>query len=208
MIDRIKSIYQDTYLQNVKVFLVGWIIFIFTAVVTAIVCGMLHVDLISILKDLNNNFPSYHSQFSSFIGIFLNNIKTCLQILIFSLIPILFFPWISIIFNGAVIGVVAYLIVAIHKNLFKMILLGLLPHGVIEISMFILCACFTIKIQRLWIDKIKNIFRSKLKKKPVDRLWIYYKQTFEQFVLIIIPGIAVAAFIEAFITSYLLDHFM
>jgi uncharacterized membrane protein SpoIIM required for sporulation len=208
MINEIKRVYRQAYYDNKKEFLIGWELFILITILTAIICSVLHINIVHMFKEMDNKFPSYHSQFPAFMGIFLNNIKTCLQILVISFIPILFLPWISIIFNSAVIGFMVYAVIYVHQNVFKMFILGVFPHGIIEYSAFILSACITIKFQRLWIKKIKNVFKHKTNKKPLGSLFTIFLQIFEQFILIILPLILIASFIETYISKFLLDKFM
>lgn len=207
MIEKVMGIYKGL-IEYKKAFICGWVIFIATAVFTAIICSMLSMNIKSLINGLDNNFPSYHSQLSSFEGILLNNIKTCLQIFVLSLIPILFLPWISIIFNSALLGFIAYVVIALHQNIFKMFALGMLPHGIIEYSVYILCACIATRFQKLWIKKIKNLFRRKTNKKPLENLFVMLRQICGQFIFVLLPALVIAAFIEVYISKYLLDKFM
>jgi membrane glycosyltransferase len=113
MIEKVMGVYNGLF-ENKKAFICGWGAFIATAVLTAIICSMLPLNIKSLMNGLDHSFPSYNSPLSSFGGILLNNIKTCLQIFVFALIPILFFPWISIIFNSALLGFIAYVVIALH----------------------------------------------------------------------------------------------
>lgn len=56
--------------------------------------------------------------------------------------------------------------------------------------------------------KIKNVFKRKVNKKPLDSLLLNIAKIVKQFILIILPAIAIAAFIEAYISKYLLDKFI
>lgn len=208
MIEFILSVYKETFYKNKRAFIVGWIIFISTSGLTALLCSLLHINIKNIINGLDNAVPTYHDQFTAFVGMFLNNLKTCTQILFLGLIPILFLPWLSVIFNSALLGFVAYIIVDMHQNIFKVFLLGIFPHGILEYSVYILSACIATKFQVLWINKIKNLFRRKIHKQSLESLSEIIKQMVLQFFFILIPWILIAALIEAFVSKYLLDVFM
>jgi stage II sporulation protein M len=89
-----------------------------------------------------------------------------------------------------------------------MFVLGVLPHGIIEISVYILSACIATRFQKLWMNKIKNLFRRKASKKPLESLSLMLRQICGQFFFVLLPALVIAAFIEAYLSKYLLDKFM
>jgi stage II sporulation protein M len=208
VINQIKDVYKKTYYDNKKMFLIGWGIFIFTVCLSAFICSLLHININNILNGANSKLPSYHSQFAALTGIFINNIKVCAKILVISFIPILFLPWLSIIFNSALLGLMAYAVVSVQQNVFNMFIFGVLPHGILEYSAFILSACIATKLQRLWINKLKKFFKRRTSKKTLDSMLINLKDITKQFILIILPSIAIASLIETYVSKFLLDQFM
>jgi stage II sporulation protein M len=208
MINMIKERYKTIYLTYVKAFLIGWAVFLSAIVLTMAICSILHVNPQSFFKELAGRFPDYRSDDRAFAGIFSNNVNACLRMFVLSLIPILFLPWLSVVSNGALIGFVLYVVVYLRLNFVKIVLLGLLPHGIIECAAIILTACMATNLQKLWIKKIKNMFRRKKNRQPTDSLTHCLIKTAEQFLLVVLPLVLVAAMIEAYISGYLLNRFM
>lgn len=129
--------------------------------------------------------------FMQFVFIFLNNIFA----LFFSIVLGIFFgiiPLLSIFFNGAMIGVFAFL----WGREFAMLefIKGILPHGIIEIPLLIVSSAIGLKIGKAAIDKV---FKKKGEIKPK------LKKGLEFFLKIIIPLALIAAAIEMFITPLL-----
>ncbi|MFX3618705.1 MAG: stage II sporulation protein M [Sporolactobacillus sp.] len=204
----IKNIYKKTYIENRKSFMIGWIIFILITVLTAFLCQAVNLNVHRTLLFLQRIYGSVLAGKVTFLSIFLNNARACILMILFFVIPILFFPWIFIVFNSVVVGIVIYIGMSVHKNIFLLVVLGLLPHGIIELSAVILSACLTIRLQKIWIRKITNAMRLKSHRKPVASLAQRLKQVLLQFALIILPALFIAALIEAFITKMLLARFM
>ena len=126
--------------------------------------------------------------FMQFIFIFLNNVLS----LFLSIISGIFFgifPLISIFSNGAMIGIFAFF----WNQEFAMtgFLMGILPHGIIEIPLLIVSSAIGLKIGKITIDKV---FKKKGEIKPE------IKKGLDFLVKIIIPLALIAAAIEIFIT--------
>jgi len=136
--------------------------------------------------------------------IFKNNWVVCLQILILSIIPIPFLYTYSLILTNALIGVVVYLSQKAGLGLVHTILAGLLPHAVLEISTFIVAIYYGRKINKIIVGKIINKLRSK--KKDIPPLWKQIKETFIIFICVITPAIFLAAFIEGYLSRFLLNY--
>lgn len=99
---------------------------------------------------------SSHPQWEFFKFIFLNNsIKSVLIIFlgVFIGIPPAFF----LIINGAVLGYLIHLSVLQERDLYTLIVKGLLPHGIIEIPAVIIACAFGLQLGG---DILKGLFRS------------------------------------------------
>jgi len=126
--------------------------------------------------------------FMQFIFIFLNNILS-LFISIISGILFGIFPLISVFSNGTITGIFAFF----WNQEFAMtgFLMGILPHGIIEIPLLIVSSAIGLKIGKASINKV---FKKKGEIKPE------IKKGLDFFVKIILPLAFVAAAIEIFIT--------
>lgn len=127
-----------------------------------------------------------------FLIIFLNNSLACFLIIFLGMIFGIFTLF-SLAVNGMLIGIVAYIIkTEISWGAF---FLGIMPHGIIEVPIIIISAAIGFKLAEVLFNKIfkkeKNIIQE-----------INFALTV--FLKIILPLLALAAFIEAFITPLFL----
>jgi len=141
----------------------------------------------------NLDFTKNFNRFMIFGFIFLNNaLKSFLIILFgffFAVVPLIF-----IYANGELIGLVVG--VFQQEESLLLIVLGLLPHGILEIPAMILSTSYGI-----WLG---NCFYRRLK----------YKEAFQsnfsfammKFIKIILPLIFLAATIESFVTPAVIDY--
>ncbi|NGY88704.1 stage II sporulation protein M [Bacillus megaterium] len=121
-----------------------------------------------------------------------------------SFVPIPFLYAYSLILTNALIGIVVFLTQKSGLSLVHTIFAGLLPHSVLEISTFILAIYYGRKINKIIIGKIRNMFRSE--KKNVPQLWRQVKETLIVFICVITPAIFLAAFIEGYLSRFLLNY--
>ncbi len=137
------------------------------------------------------NFLKDFTTIQLFLFIFLNNaIKALLMMLggiLFGIIPVLF-----VLLNGYAIGVVVSVVIA--GSGITSIILGLLPHGFLEIPAVLLAAGYGV-----WLGE--RFYRKFSEKKPITPA---LKIARRAFLHIILPLIAVAALIESTATIALL----
>lgn len=130
-------------------------------------------------------------------GIFLNNIIASGISSILGAIPFLFLPMFSLASNAIIIGLIGavYQINGIGWFAF---LVGVLPHGVIEIPALILGASlgvhFCLKLSK---TILRRSFKGELKQAAIGCLRIY--------LLWLIPLFFIASFIETFMTPILFN---
>jgi stage II sporulation protein M len=126
-------------------------------------------------------------------AIFLNNAFVSLLFLVLGLalgvLPVLF-----IAFNGYLVGVIAYLVAQERGLLF--ILLGLLPHWILELPMVFLAASIGLRLGHQVFSAL--IGRpTHIKREFKEGLTFYFRW--------ILPVLLVAAIIETFITPFILS---
>lgn len=132
------------------------------------------------------------SAFSLMLGIFSNNAIKCFFAL--ALGPALgIAPLLFIIANGFVIGIIVGATIA-KAGLFYVIV-GIVPHGVIEMPMVFISSAIGLK---LGVDVIKTAARKN------THLFRDIKEALLIFVFWIIPLLFIAAFLETFVTGALL----
>lgn len=137
------------------------------------------------------------------IQLFKNNWIVCVQILILSFIPIPFLYNVLIIGSSIAFGVAFGLAQKVGMSLFKTIVLGFLPHSILELSVFIIATIYGGKINKIIVGKIVNKFRRNKKVLPLLREQL--KETFFTFIFVITPFIFIAAIIEGYVTRFLLN---
>ncbi len=132
--------------------------------------------------------------FLVFVVIFLNNsVKAFLSLVLgffFGLAPLYF-----IFINGEIIGTFVF-VFSQKIGIFKVIL-SLAPHGIFEIPAFILAAGYG-----LWLGM--KFYHLLLYREPF-REHLYFAM--KKFVLIMIPLFLVAALVETYVTSYIVQLF-
>ena len=129
--------------------------------------------------------------FMQFVYIFLNN-AFALFISIISGIFFGIFPLLSVFSNGAIIGIFAFLW-GQEFTLFEF-LIGIVPHGIIEIPLLIVSAAIGLKIGKTVIDRV---FKKKGKIKPEIKKGLNF------YVKIMLFLALITAAIEVFITPIL-----
>ncbi|OPY25996.1 MAG: hypothetical protein A4E28_02792 [Methanocella sp. PtaU1.Bin125] len=129
------------------------------------------------------------------LGIFENNVIKCFLVVVLGLAlgiaPVLF-----MMANGIVIGIVVGATLAKAGLLY--VVVGILPHGVIEMPMIFISAAIGLK---LGFDVIRALVMKKV------HLWKDIREGLLIFIFWVAPLLFVAAFLETFVTGTLLYMF-
>lgn len=125
-----------------------------------------------------------------FLLVFLNNALTVILTIILAVVFGIF-PILVLFSNGLLLGIFAFLWQQPWLVFFK----GILPHGLIEIPLLIVSSAIGLKIGQI---AFKKVFRKQGQVKPE------LLQALKFFLKILLPLLALAAFIETFITPLLL----
>lgn len=130
--------------------------------------------------------------FNVFVRIFLNNLQAC-ALLFLGGASLGIFTMVIISVNGLLIGgVVAF---GIQERGLKYILAALLPHGLLELPAFILSGALGVALARaVWLELGESGDAS------FAMRWL-----FRVFISRVIPLLAIAAFIESFITPHVIE---
>ena len=149
-----------------------------------------------IIKKLKDFFASGKemTQFQTFLFILENNITKLLLILLLGLFAGII-PLFASFANGMILGLFGNVI---SESLsWKFFLVGILPHGIIEIPVLILATAIGMRIGKITLWRL---FGGKvgIKKELAKALKFY--------IIVLMPLLILAAAIEAFITSAMLDR--
>jgi stage II sporulation protein M len=135
------------------------------------------------------------NSFKVFVKLFLNNLTFSLGATLLGFIPFLFLPVIAIMHLSAQVGLVISLNELFVKQNQLKFLTFLSPHGVFEIPAIIYAAAIGVYLS-IQISR-KVIPWTKHNSLPFPTLC---KQASRSFVLIVVPLLLIAAFVETFIT--------
>jgi stage II sporulation protein M len=126
--------------------------------------------------------------------IFLNNTLICFAGLLlgvfFGICPILL-----ILINGTVIGIISYKAINQYGGL--ILLAAMAPHGIIEIPMVLLSTSIGLRLGVLTAQKLFTIKDISIKLEVLNAVRF--------FIILIVPLLFIAAFIETFITSIIVN---
>lgn len=137
----------------------------------------------------------------SLVSLFLNNLQASVLGILVGLIPFLFLPLLGIFSNAAILGLVFSSSQAAVVPLWKVVVFGILPHGIFELTAVFLCYAMGICI--CW-NLSKKIIGQRKRENMKDLLQNCFRTT----VLIVIPLLVVAALIETYVTGQLLSAFI
>ena len=144
------------------------------------------------LEEAQAFFSSMQSPtpWGTFLMILQNNVEAMLLIVALGIFAG-FFSLTFILANGFILGVFAYLFYA--KGLLLLFIVGIIPHGVIEIPCMLFSAAIGFQIGK---TVVRKIFRKK------ESLMMELSEGIKFAVTIIVPALVVAALIETYITPY------
>jgi len=136
----------------------------------------------------------------SLLNLFINNLQASVLGVLVGLIPFLFLPMLGIFSNAAVMGLVFAQFTS-SAPLWKVVVLGILPHGIFELTAVFLC--YSMGISICW-NLSKKIVGHRKRENLKDLLQNCLRTT----VLIVVPLLIIAALVETYITGQLLITFM
>ena len=133
----------------------------------------------------------------SLAALFGNNLQATLTATVMGFVPFVFLPVFSLALNGAVIGAVLALSGMMGLQLWQMIFLGLLPHGIFEIPAIMLGVAMGLYLCRQ--------MNGTLRKRPgTPKIEAVLPHLCRVAVFGVVPLLAAAAVIETFVTPLLL----
>ena len=136
----------------------------------------------------------------SVFGLLMNNWRAMLLSAAYGFIPFLFLPVISLLVNGALLGIMASYYMT-HGMSMLLFLAGILPHGVLELPALVLSiacgACLCRNMCRLAVSSPQRI--------PMVEL---LGDLLRVLVLLVAPMVVAAAFIECYITPVIMGLFV
>lgn len=135
----------------------------------------------------------------SVVGIFMNNLYVCGISLVIGAMPFLFLPALLLISNTIVIGsILGYYYSVTKGSLLKLVIYGMLPHGIFELPAIFLSLTLGIYLCKRITDKL-------LSRDKERKLMPAVNTCAKTFVLVIIPLLIIAALVEAYVTPQIME---
>ncbi len=183
------------YLYGLKKYIL-FSLFIFTASVLVgyAIARNYPAETQTIMEEMKKMFlfEEETTQWELFLFILENNI-----VKLFIILPLGIFagliPFFSVFANGFLLGIFAQAVS--QETSWPFFILGIMPHGIIEIPVLILSSAIGMRIGKV---AVYGIFSKK------ESLREEFAKALKFFILVLIPFLFIAAFIETFITSEIL----
>lgn len=134
-----------------------------------------------------------------FLRILLNNVRATLIVLAFGLIPYLFLSAFGPLLNGGLVGMFTAYLQHAGLSLAHAVWAGLAPHAVFEIPAVLYAASLGLDLSQKMTRKMNSAKAAKS-----DSFAQLLLRSLRSWVLVVLPLLAAAAAIEAFITPALL----
>ena len=182
-----------------KIFIVFLCVFIFLGFASMFAVMMLPYNIVNeAVEEIQQGMQSVLSDGLTWGGITIHNIYATLVGTCLGFVPFLFLPTLNLGINSITIGAIMGYIHISGQSALKMFVRGIIPHGIFEIPAVILsCSvgfliCLTLVraiLGRIGAPKVKQIILDSLR----------------TYVLVILPLLIIAGFIEAKITPLLIQ---
>jgi stage II sporulation protein M len=137
-----------------------------------------------------------------FYSILLNNLFVGGLIILFGFIPIYGLPSIYGLLSFASVGIIAGYGIIMKHNVLQTMIIAFVPHAVIEIIPILYSVAIGMYVNKNMVNKV--FFRKKKSEKFRGML----TQGITSYIMIIIPLFLLAALVEAFITSRLVNIYL
>lgn len=137
----------------------------------------------------------------SYLTLLINNVQASLLGILIGLIPFLFLPVLGIFSNAAVLGVVFASYQTAAVPIWKIVVFGILPHGVFELTAVFLCYAMGLCI--CW-----NLTKKIVGYRKREDLKNLLQNCLRAALLYVVPLLIVAALIETYLTGLIVAAFI
>ncbi|MBP3953127.1 stage II sporulation protein M [Bacillus suaedae] len=155
------------------------------------------------IAEMSGEKTSRLSNIQTFLVIFWNNLKIGIIAILFGLIPFYRLPSLFAILQFVIVGVVFGGLYAMGHNVIGAFAYSFLPHALIELTALIYCTAIGNFLNRNILTKV--YFHKKKDSEPIGKL---LKQSLRSYIIVVMPLLFIAAFVEGFITSRLSEFFL
>jgi len=209
--EKIKKVYLSEFKflkKNImKIFIVLFVIFIFYCILMgeyAVENETFRQDILNTLNEMKDRAEAMNVEeegFSMFLFVIMNNIRAMGITVIAGFLPFLFLPIFILIGNAGVVGGTIGVYYTSGMSV-KVLISAIMPHGIIEIPNLVLCASLGTYLN---ICIIKKITKNKKSDINMKEICLHIAKI---FVIIVMPLLIIASFVEGFITPKILKKVM
>lgn len=132
-------------------------------------------------------------------GLFVNNLEACLMIMLYGLIPYVHLPALAMGLNAMLLGVLGAQMVASGQSL-TLYFLAILPHGIFESPALVLSFAMGLYLCGQLTNRVRG-------REGALSFWDCMEQISALCISVVIPLLAVAATVEAYVTPTLVGLF-
>lgn len=197
------QIYSDFYKKNLLVVL-------FLGILTAFVCFFFSFYFEDFITQQANNIAEHTvgvdkdepTNVQKFFSIFFNNLFLGGLIILSGFIPIYGLPFIYVLFSFASVGIITGYGSIMKHDVLQTMMIAFVPHAVIEIFPILYSVAVGMYINKNIVHKLF------VRKRKTDKVRSMLVQGATSLLMIILPLFLLAALVEAFITSHLVDIYL
>lgn len=136
----------------------------------------------------------------SVFALLMNNWRAMLVSAAYGFIPFLFLPLVSLLYNGLLLGILAVLLQSGGISILAYFM-GILPHGIFELPALVLSIACGVTLCR-------NMCRMAVSSPKRVPLLALLEDLLRVLVLLVAPLTVAAAFVECYITPYVMNLFI
>ncbi|MGG3806008.1 stage II sporulation protein M [Metabacillus fastidiosus] len=177
-------------------------------IIAAIATYIINPDLKETIRGLGNRTPDQVRESAGLDKVWSyivnNGLKVPLQMFILALIPIQFLYVINVILTVSLPGILFGIVLQADLNTGLGIIISVVPHYIFEVFAFCLFAAILFELNKAIRIKVKSIFK---KEKIGISLNKKFFETIKIYVVLTLPIIIVAAFLETYIADIIFDLF-
>lgn len=194
------------FLKSIKRYLLAAaLLFIAAAVISHFVVSAMIAEDSGLVNEIMSEMESLFTESKDIIDesgdidpikLFFNNFLASVFSTALGAIPFVFLPVLPLITNAALMGALSAVIDSMGYNVFSLIMAAVVPHGIFELPALIISLALGLVICR---EITATLLRHK--NRP---LTVLFTETVRVLVLAVVPLLAIAAFIETYITPLLI----
>ena len=197
-----KKAFRRRFINTSLILLCVLIVCLLTAMIAA---GLVFSHYPNAVNDVSNYISELFSDMGisseggalSALDLFLNNLRACLTTAAIGFVPFVFWSISPIVLNGALVGVIGAWFIAMGNPPMSFVM-GILPHGIFELPAIAMSGALGVC---LCIELVRKITHSSKARRPFGKTVL---QSLKYFGIIVVPCLAIAAIIEAYLTPILM----